>query len=227
VREGVLLEKGFAVVPGPFGPGELTGVLSDVDRAIDQCPSGDVYTGSTGTNVRMEGLLDRAPSLAAVFTHPLLLKVASKKIGGPFRLSSFHLRTVLPGAEAQVLHQDVAPGEDGWPLIGFMFMVDEFSAQNGATRFVSGTESLASMPEILKRAHPDEERACGGPGSMVIFDGSVWHGFGANRSANSRRGVYGALIPQRAKPARDFSATLPPMIWDQLSAESRELLSAA
>jgi hypothetical protein len=125
------------------------------------------------------------------------------------------------------LHQDVAAGGDGWPLIGFIFMIDEFSEQNGATRFVPGTANLDSMEEALRRAHPDEERACGPPGSMVIFHGSIWHGFGANLSACPRRGVYGALIPQDAKPARDFSATLAPTIWDQLSAESRELLSAA
>lgn len=219
------LERGFAVVPGPFAPEELSGVLSDVDRAIAQSPLGDLHTGSSGTNVRMEGLLDRAPSLAPVFTHPPLLEVASNRIGGPFRLSSFHLRTVLPGAEAQLLHQDVAPGADGWPLIGFIFMIDGFSEQNGATRFIPGTENLRSMEEALRRAHPNEERACGPPGSLVIFDGSVWHGFGANVSGSPRRSVYGALIPRHAKPATDSSATLSPTVWGQLPAESRDLLS--
>jgi ectoine hydroxylase-related dioxygenase (phytanoyl-CoA dioxygenase family) len=165
--------------------------------------------------------------LATLFTHEPLLQAACKYIGSRFRLSGFHSRTVLPGAQAQALHQDVALGSDGWPLIGFIFMVDEFSDQNGATRFVPGTENLTSMPEGLAAGHPAEERACGPSGSMIIFNGSVWHGFGANLTVKPRRSVYGALIPQQARAARDYQSSLPSAVWAQLSGGARKVLSGA
>jgi ectoine hydroxylase-related dioxygenase (phytanoyl-CoA dioxygenase family) len=221
------VEKGYAVIPGPFGPAHLRIALSALDKAVARAQPHDFHTSSTGTNVRMEGLLDRAPVLSALFTHVPLLQVASEKIGGPFRLSAFHLRTVLPGAPAQRLHQDVAPGEDGWPLIGFIFMVDKFCASNGATRFVPGTATLASMTEALRSVHPYEEHACGSRGEMIVFDGSVWHGYSANFSTKPRRAVYGALIPRHAKPARNYRTTLPPSIWDELPADCQKVLSGA
>jgi hypothetical protein len=220
----MLADKGYVVVPGPFGPGELPAVLAAIDHAVAQAEPHQIHVGTTGTNVRTEGLLDRAPVLSALFTHEPLRKAASEKIGSRYRLSGFHLRTVLAGATAQALHQDVAPRGDGWPLIGFIFMVNGFSERNGATRFVPGTENLASMPERLLAGHPTEERACGSPGSMIIFNGSVWHGFGANLTKQQRRSVNGALIPHNANAARDYQATLPSTVWAQLPARARSVL---
>jgi ectoine hydroxylase-related dioxygenase (phytanoyl-CoA dioxygenase family) len=72
------------------------------------------------------------------------------------------MRTVLPRATAQTLHQDVSPAVTAGPLVGFGFMVDAFSGENGATRFVPGSEALESMPaDWLFLQHPAEERACG------------------------------------------------------------------
>jgi ectoine hydroxylase-related dioxygenase (phytanoyl-CoA dioxygenase family) len=220
----MLADKGYVVVPGPFGSAELRSALAAINQAVAEAEPHQIHVGSTGTNVRTEGLLDRAPVLSALFTHEPLLQAASENIGSRFRLSAFHLRTVLSGARAQALHQDVAPGGDGWPLIGFIFMVDEFSERNGATRFVPGTENLARMPERLLGGHPAEECACGSPGSMIIFNGSVWHGFGANLTMQPRRSVYGALIPEHAAATRDYRATLPSAVWAQLSGRARNVL---
>jgi ectoine hydroxylase-related dioxygenase (phytanoyl-CoA dioxygenase family) len=81
------------------------------------------------------------------------------------------------------------------------------------------------MPERLLGEHPAEERACGPPGSMIVFQGSVWHGFGANRTPKPRRSIYGALIPKHANSARDYQGSLPPAVWEQLPACARDVLT--
>src|SRR5438876_6213241 len=43
--------------------------------------------------------------------------------------------------------------------------------------------------------------ACGPPGSLIIYNGSVWHGHGANKTSRSRRSIQGAYI-RRAANAR-------------------------
>jgi hypothetical protein len=220
------LNKGYVVVSGPFADNHLDAVLFDVDRAIAEANPSDIHMGSTATNIRVEGIFGRAPALAAILTHEPLARIAAAMIGAPFKLSSFHLRTVVPGASAQALHQDVKPGEDGWPLVGFIFMVDEFTSINGATRFVPGTENLRSMEPALRTAHPREEQACGPAGSLIVFNGSIWHGFGANKSARPRRAIYGALIPRTAGAARDHWASLSIDVREQFGPELRAMLSA-
>ena len=218
-------DTGYAVVPGPFHGAGLAQALAAIDHAIAEAGPGDIKHASTGTNVRVNGLLGRAPVLAGLFTHQPLLRAASALIGHSFKLSGFHARTVLPGAPAQALHQDVAPHGDGWPLLAFIFIIDPFSAQNGATRFVPASAALEAMPPELALAHPDEQRACGEAGSMILFNGSVWHGFGANHSPRARRSVYGALIPASALAAVDYEATLPPAVWASLAPAARRVLT--
>jgi len=81
---------------------------------------------------------------------------------------------------------DVKREADGWPLVGFILMVDEFDVENGATRFVPGSHLHPCEPDDLMKdatgACAGEVLACGPAGSMIFFNGSVWHGHSANRS---------------------------------------------
>ena len=192
-----LPEKGFAVTPGPFRGSELEKAIGAYDHAVANAGPEDRKEGST--SIRVNALLDRAPAFAAILTHQPLLDAATALIGGPFKLSAFHSRSIRPGAAAQALHQDVAPGQDGWPLLGFIFMIDPFEVENGATRFLPGSVDLRELPE--EPPPSSLEYACGPVGSLLLFDGSVWHGHSANITAHWRRSVQGALIPMGATTA--------------------------
>jgi hypothetical protein len=71
-----------------------------------------------------------------LYVFPALLDACCRVIGQPFKLSSLHSRTLRPAMPNQDLHVDVRRGSADWPLLGFIFMVDEFRVDNGATRFV-------------------------------------------------------------------------------------------
>jgi len=219
VRAG-LPEKGFAVIPGPFRASDLKAAIGAYDHAVAAACPEDCKEGSTST--RVNALLDRAPAFAAVLTHQPLIDAAVALIGGPFKLSAFHARSIRPGASAQALHQDVAPGEDGWPLLGFILMVDPFEVENGATRFLPGSADLPALPE--KSAPSDLEYACGPAGSLLLFEGLVWHGHGANITARWRRSVQGALIPKGARAAVDHRSYLRSELWSALPPEARLLM---
>jgi len=186
--------EGFVVLPGPFRA-ELANAIGAARAAIAGAPSGDVREGST--TLRVNGMLERAPLLSVLLDYPPLLEAARNVCGGSFRLSSFHARGVRPGAFAQKLHQDVPVGAEGWPLTGFIWMVDAFNTANGATRFVPGSASVESLPNSQLIHHPGELQACGAAGSLVVYNGSVWHGHGRNRTAEWRWSVQGAFIPAK------------------------------
>ena len=215
-----LPEKGFTVIPGPFRGSELETAIAAYDHAV--ATAGPEDRKEASTSIRVNALFDRAPELAAILAHKPLLDAAAALIGGPFKLSAFHARSIRPGAAAQAPHQDVAPGQDGWPLLGFILMIDPFEVENGATRFLPGSADLPALPE--EPPSSSLEYACGPAGSLLLFDGSVWHGHSANMTAHWRRSVQGALIPKGAAAAVDHRSYLRPEIWSALPLETRLLM---
>lgn len=88
-------------------------------------------------------------------------------------------------------------------------MIDEFRPDNGATCFLPGSHESVIDPE--EAASIPSERlvpACGPAGSVLIFNGSVWHGHGANTTGQPRRSIQGAYIRRDAKPAIDFASRM-------------------
>src|SRR5262245_12815729 len=122
-------------------------------------------------------------------------------------------RTLEPGTPVQPLHVDVKRHADGWPLVGFIVMVDEFHPGNGATRFVPGSHLWPREPDELKDAtgaSGGAALACGPAGSLVIVNESGWQGPAANRSTRRRRSIQGAFIPREARAAIDQAARVRP-----------------
>jgi ectoine hydroxylase-related dioxygenase (phytanoyl-CoA dioxygenase family) len=58
--------------------------------------------------------------------------------------------------------------------------------------------------------------ARGPAGSIILFNGSVWHGHTANRSSGLRRSVQGAFIPREARSAIDQAARIRPETFQRL-----------
>jgi Phytanoyl-CoA dioxygenase (PhyH) len=63
-------------------------------------------------------------------------------------------------------------------------MVDEFRYENGATRFVPRSHLWPEVPNDLIQGptvdYQGQVSACGPAGSVIIYNGSVWHGHGPN-----------------------------------------------
>jgi ectoine hydroxylase-related dioxygenase (phytanoyl-CoA dioxygenase family) len=158
---------------------------------------------------------------------PVLLACVDT-IDPQFKLSSFSGRTVQPGAAAQGLHVDVRPDEDAWPLLGFIVMVDEFREDNGATRFVPGSHHAEPTSVRDGNQRPDDGvhvLACGEPGSVVVYLGSTWHGYGANSSGQPRRSIQGAYIPRSGTAAVQWQSRLNPEALGRLSQSARLVLA--
>jgi ectoine hydroxylase-related dioxygenase (phytanoyl-CoA dioxygenase family) len=195
-----LRDVGFVVIPGPIAPDKLAHLAAAYDAATASATPDDVKIGSTTTRVR--DFVNRGSEFDELYTYQPILEACCRVIEQPFRLSTMHARTVRPHSEAQVLHVDFEHDHEGWTMIGFIFMVDEFRRDNGATRFIPGSHHWSTVPDELKRDHrADYENqivACGSAGSLIIFNGSVWHGHTANSSNEPRRSIQGAYIRREA-----------------------------
>src|SRR5262249_16364390 len=136
----------------------------------------------------------------------------SQMIGKPFKLSSFLARTVRAGSAAQAFHVDVPRGHQAWPMVNFILMVDEFRADNGATRFVPGSHKWSVIPEAVMKdpndADDDQVFACGPAGSVIVYDGSVWHGHSRNSTDRPRRSIQGAYVRREVEAAWDHASRI-------------------
>lgn len=207
-----LNEIGFIVISGAVRTDDLPQLAAAYDAAVCFASSDDKRSSSSTTRVtdfvnRGEGKFD------SLYLYPPLLEASFRLIGQPFKLSSMLARTLHPNSQAQELHIDFKPDEAEFPLVGFILMIDEFRNDNGATRFVPGSHKWLQIPnELTNNTLADYENqtrmACGQAGSMIIFNGSVWHGHAANMTNIPRRSIQGAFIPRDTQAATDFQSRM-------------------
>jgi hypothetical protein len=190
--ERELLEAGFVVIPGVVADERMDRLTLVYDRAVAGAAPPELRVGSDTT--RVHGLVDGGPEFDDVYLYRPLLGACCRVIGQPFRLSSLLARTVRPWSGTQRLHVDVAADAGGWPMVGFILMVDAFDVDNGSTRFVPGSHKTAQVPSGGDAEQAGQVLALGTRGSLVIYSGSVWHGHSANRTARSRRSIQGSYV---------------------------------
>jgi ectoine hydroxylase-related dioxygenase (phytanoyl-CoA dioxygenase family) len=222
-----LIESGFVVIPGPVPSVRLAQLARAYDSAVADADPADVSVGSTST--RVHDLVNRGQEFDELYIYRPILDACRRVIGQPFKLSSLLARTVRPLSQAQPLHVDFRDAAGGWPMIGFIIMVDDFRRDNGATRFVPGSHKWQAIPsEVMEDAAADHERqvvACGAAGSAIVYNGSVWHGHTANRSGAPRRSIQGAYIRRDAAPAVNQAARILPQTRARLSPLAEYLLA--
>jgi hypothetical protein len=129
-----LRDVGFIVIPGRENPALLAAAY---DAAVSAADPADVSVGSTTT--RVTDFVNRGPEFDELYLHVPVLAACCSLIRRPFKLSIMHARSVHPNSPAQAIHADFQSDDDGWPMVGFIIMVDEFRSDNGATRFVPGS----------------------------------------------------------------------------------------
>jgi len=155
-----LREAGFVVMEGVAPPSHCAQLSAAYDAAVLAAHPADVRIGSTST--RIHDFVNRGPEFDALYLYAPLLAACCQVIGRPFKLSSMLARTVEPDAPAQSLHVDFQCYDDGWPMVGFILMMNEFTRDNGATRFVPDSHLTRQVPArpMVKPPRSTTTRQC-------------------------------------------------------------------
>ena len=211
-----LHDVGFVVVPGPVMSERLVQLAEAYDSAVASAlasaDSDDAKIANTTT--RVHDFVNRDPEFDGLYVFQPVLDACCHVIGRPFKLSSMLARTLRPHMPAQNLHVDFKRVDSGWPMVGFIIMIDEFRSENGATRFVPGSHKALQAPdEVMKdtTAHCEGQMLASGPaGSIIIYNGSIWHGHTANQTAQPRRSIQGAFIRREAQACLNWRSRIRP-----------------
>lgn len=223
-----LNDVGFVVIPGLIAPDRLAQLSAGYDSAVASASSDDVGVG--GTTTRVHDFVNRGSEFDELYVCRPLLEACCHVIGRPFKLSSMLARTLHPNAQAQGLHVDFKPDEERFPLVSFIWMVDEFRSDNGATQFVPGSHNWSEVPHELtidRLAEYENQMAtaCGRAGAVIILNGSVLHGHSANTTGAPRRSIQGAFIPRDARAGTDFSTRMRPETLARIGSLARYVLA--
>jgi ectoine hydroxylase-related dioxygenase (phytanoyl-CoA dioxygenase family) len=225
-----LRKIGFIVMPGPTIKGGCEQLSDAYDHAVAKADPADVHIGRTRSSTRIDDFVNRESEFDGIYIYRPLLAACCQIIGGPFKLSGMRARTLNPGSPAEGLHVDVKHRANGWPLVGCIFMVDAFDAENGATRFVPGSHLQSQEPgEVMNNpqdAHEKQVLACGTAGSIIIFNASAWHGHSTNRSGRPRRSIQAHFVPREAQASpADHSGRMRPETLQRLGDLAKYVLN--
>lgn len=167
---------------------ELADTLLRLERERDVRPALNGFEGHR--TVRIYNLLALHRVFERVPVHPAVLPIAEGVIGEGCLISSLSSIAIDPDEVAQPIHADdqlIPLDKPHNPIIcNSMWALTDFTEANGATRLVPGSH---------RRANPDfggkyETIAAEMPkGSVLVWDGALWHGGGANRTGTRRTGI--------------------------------------
>ncbi len=86
-----------------------------------------------------------------------------------------------------------------------MWMLDDFTEDNGATRIVPGSHLKGRQPDPERDADVPTIAATGPAGSAMVFDGRLWHGTGANTGNSRRMGLLTTFGGPQLRPQENFT----------------------
>jgi ectoine hydroxylase-related dioxygenase (phytanoyl-CoA dioxygenase family) len=180
---------------------------------------------------RLADLVDKDPMFDLCWNNSHQLAAISYVLGWQeFKVFSLNGRSALPSQGHQALHVDwgsaVSPGD--YQICNSIWMLDDFTPENGATRIVPGSHRWARLPKDdmldARQPHPDEILVLGSAGTAVIFNSHLWHGGTQNRTGQPRRALHSAFVLRDKEQQTIFRNYLRPATYERLSTAQRYLL---
>jgi ectoine hydroxylase-related dioxygenase (phytanoyl-CoA dioxygenase family) len=161
---------------------------------------------------RLANLADKDQIFVKLLARPAVLEAVEAVIGPNIRVSMMNARAVPPRSDPdQPLHTDTrkhgVADSSGYYVCTVIWMLDDFTRANGATRLVPGTHRSYKVPKDALadpgRPHPDEIVIEGRAGDVLVFNGHCWHAGGRNDTDAPRRAILVHYI--RADHPQEFN----------------------
>jgi ectoine hydroxylase-related dioxygenase (phytanoyl-CoA dioxygenase family) len=174
---------------------------------------------------RLANLVDKGETFRRVVSHPILLAAVEAVLGPDWKLSSLNYRAAEPHSNsAQPLHCDMGlvKDEKGFSVFNSIWMLDDFTPDNGPTRAVPGSHHSGQLPPP---SHPDEKIILGQAGDVILMNSHCWHGGTDNHTDHPRRSLHGFFVRGDHPQQQYQKRLLRPETIAQLSPELRRILA--
>jgi ectoine hydroxylase-related dioxygenase (phytanoyl-CoA dioxygenase family) len=208
-------EQGFVVLDACMDPDLLNGLRSRILELFEQEGDRAGHEFKTEEHARrLANLVDKGEVFRRAIVHPRVLEHVRHVLGADCKLSSLNARSADPHTDVgQPLHVDMGavPDEKGYWVCNTVWMLDDFTAENGPTRMIPGSHKWGTRPqEVLAdpfAPHPQEVLLTGKAGTIAVMNAHMWHGGTANRTAAPRLAMHGFYC-RRDKPQQQYQKQL-------------------
>lgn len=199
--------------------------------ALEGDQAGSEFRQEPGSR-RLANVVDKGEIFEEVILDAGVLECMEAVLGPRFKLSSLNIRSANPqNAVNQPLHADAGAiaDEQGYWVCNSVWMLDDFTPDNGAIRIVPGSHRWRRLPQDAladpAAPHPDELLLTGAAGTVVVMNAHMWHGGTANRTDQPRRAMH-AFYTRWDKPQQQYQQRLlRPETKDRLCADARRVLA--
>lgn len=229
-------DAGFVVIPDLIPPGDLAEMRGALAPALDAELYGRNDFEGHRTQ-RVYSLVAQAPVFAALVEHPLVLALCDTFLEPNYLLTASQAIRILPGETPQPFHTDdsfyrIARPREAVSL-SFIFAVDPFSVENGATQVVPGSHrwadaeverllaeiDFATVPEDDRIPRPKDARpgwlrgelvdVVMPAGAAIAFLGTLVHRGGENRSNRPRLALSNQYCQPWARQQENYCLSVP------------------
>ncbi len=224
----VMNRDGGAILRSAIAPETVKQMYDEVMPYVEVTPMGrDDFSGRE--TQRTGALVARSPTCRDLVLHDQVFEAAKGFLAPYAERVLLHLTQIIrihPGQGAQMLHRDrLAWGthlpRSIEPQFNTLWALTDFTAENGATRLVPGSQTW----NWERRAEADEIcHAEMSAGSVLLYTGSIIHGGGENQSGLPRMGLNISYTLGWLRQEENQYLSCPPRIARDLAPELQELL---
>lgn len=221
-------KDGGAILTNAANEQDLIRFTKELEPYLTKTPYGrDEFTGERTR--RTGALIARTPSCHDFVMDKRILNLANQLLGPYTEKLTLHLTqatTIYPGERAQLMHRD----RFAWgthipqqiePQFNTLWAITDFTAENGATRIVPGSQNWAwdrdaTTDQIVQAEMPR--------GSVLLYTGTVLHSGGENRSKKPRMGLNLTYCLAWLRQQENQFLSCPPHVAKNLDEELQELV---
>jgi ectoine hydroxylase-related dioxygenase (phytanoyl-CoA dioxygenase family) len=111
--------------------------------------------------------------------------------------------------------------------VNAMWMITDFTEQNGATRIVPGSHHSGKQPDASVPHKVPTVPAAGTAGTAFVFDGRLWHGAAPNTADAARFGITTVSCGPQFRPLENYARGLRPDVFARCSPARLQRLGLA
>ena len=199
--------------------------IAEVPRNFVQLPN---FTEDGSQYVRNLPVKDEL--FVRLVEDPTVLALARSVLGDDCILSDIAFNILGPHTGGQSWHVDAPLQQLPDPLPEFaitiqnVWMIDDFTHDNGATRIVPGSHKRRKKPQWVNEVMDDEISLEAPAGSVAVWSSNTWHKAGANTTDRPRRAVLGYYARSWVKPFTDNRPSITAEMAERLSPTALYLL---
>jgi ectoine hydroxylase-related dioxygenase (phytanoyl-CoA dioxygenase family) len=179
---------------------------------------------------RLSDLVNKGAAFDGMYTHPKILAAVHHILQREFKLSSLNARDAIPGEGHQGLHGDWGGRNPDEPfhVVNSIWLIDDFTEHNGATRVVPGSHKLAGSPgQYMTNPaddHPDQRLILAPAGTVGVFNAHLWHGGTKNTTDTTRRACHVYYTAREHGQQLNQKEYIRKATYDRISAAARYVL---